>query len=204
MEDIYAKLRAATVGIAGCGGLGSNCAVSLARVGIGKLIIADFDTVDRSNLNRQYFFFDQIGRKKVYALRENILKIDLGVRVEAHDVKIDEENVLSIFGKCDVIVEAFDLGEEKMMLVETVLEKMPDKQIVTAVGLAGWGRNNALRMRQSGNLYICGDEVSETSASLPPLGPRVGIVANMEANQVLEILLGEVDLNEADDDIKND
>jgi sulfur carrier protein ThiS adenylyltransferase len=199
MEDIYAKLRAATVGIAGCGGLGSNCAVSLARVGIGKLIIADFDTVDRSNLNRQYFFFDQIGRKKVYALRENILRIDPGVQVEVHDLRINEENVLSIFGKCDVIVEAFDRGEEKMMLVETVLERLPDKQIVTAVGLAGWGGNNTLRMRRSGNLYICGDEVSETSASLPPLGPRVGIVANMEANQVLEILLGEVKADKGDE-----
>lgn len=191
-EAIFSKLRAATVGIAGCGGLGSNCAVSLARVGVGKLIVADFDIVDRSNLNRQYFFFDQIGRKKVFALRENIMRIDPGVQVRAHDVKLDQSNVEEIFGECQVIVEAFDQASEKMMLVETLQEKMPDKSVVTAVGLAGWGRNNDLKVRRSGNLYICGDEVSEVSESLPPLGPRVGIVANMEANQVLEILLGEV------------
>lgn len=190
-DQIREKLKNATVGIAGCGGLGSNCAISLARVGVGKLIIADFDTIDRSNLNRQYFFFDQIGRKKVYALRENILRIDPGVSVEAHDVRIDAGNLEEIFGECQVIVEAFDQAEEKLMLVEEILDRMPDKYVVTAVGLAGWGRNNLLKMRRSGNLYICGDEVSEVSDNLPPLGPRVGIVANMEANQVLEILLGE-------------
>jgi len=69
---------------------------------------------------------------------------------------------------------------------------MPEKIIVSGVGLAGWGDTNSLKVRQIGNLYICGDESKEVSEEMPPLAPRVGIVANMEANVVLEILLNSI------------
>jgi len=182
-------LKTKTVGIAGCGGLGSNCAVALARVGIGKLIIADFDVVVESNLNRQYYFYDQIGQKKVVALQENIRRINPGVTTEIHDIKLVPESIVRIFNYCDVIVEAFDLAEMKQMIIETVLSEMPWKPLVCGVGLAGWGRNNLFKTICSDNLYLCGDGEIEVSESLPPLAPRVGIVANMQANQVMEILL---------------
>jgi sulfur carrier protein ThiS adenylyltransferase len=182
-------LKTKCIGIAGCGGLGSNCAVALARVGIGKLIIADFDVIVESNLNRQYFFYDQIGQKKAYALRENINRINPSVLVEAHDVKLKPADILKFFKDCDVIVEAFDLAEMKKMIIETVLSEMPKKPIVSGVGLAGWGDSNSLKVQQIGNLYICGDSTKEVSENMPPLAPRVGIVANMEANVVMEILL---------------
>ena len=183
-------LKTKCIGIAGCGGLGSNCAVALARVGVGKLIIADFDVIDESNLNRQYFFFDQIGQKKAYALRENINRINPTVIVEAHDIKLKSSDIRELYKDCDIIVEAFDLAEMKQMIIETVLAEMPGKSIVSGVGLAGWGDSNSLKVQQIGNLYICGDSTKEVSESMPPLAPRVGIVANMEANVVLEILLG--------------
>jgi sulfur carrier protein ThiS adenylyltransferase len=189
--EIKQKLSSKTVGIAGAGGLGSNCAVALARVGIGKLIIADFDIIVESNLNRQYFFFDQIGQKKVHALRDNIRKINPDTIIESHDIKLDPDNIVKIFSGCDVIVEAFDLAETKEMIIETVLEKFPGKKLVTGNGLAGWGKNNLIRTEENDQLYICGDQTLEVSDELPPLAPRVGIVANMQANQVLEILLGE-------------
>ena len=189
--EIKQKLASKTVGIAGAGGLGSNCAVALARVGIGRLIIADFDTIVESNLNRQYFFFDQIGQKKVHALRDNIRKINTETIIEAHDIKLDPYKIVQLFADCDVIVEAFDLAEAKEMMIETVLDKLPGKKLVTGNGLAGWGKNNLIRTEQTDNLYICGDQTLEVSDELPPLAPRVGIVANMQANQVLEILLGE-------------
>lgn len=190
-SEIKQILASKTIGIAGAGGLGSNCAVALARVGIGKLIIADFDSIDESNLNRQYFFQDQIGQKKVFALRDNIKRINPAIIVESHDVKLDSEKILELFSNCDVIVEAFDLSDAKQMIIETVLEKFPDKPLVTGNGLAGWGYNNLIRTRKIADLYICGDQYLEISDHLPPLAPRVGIVANMQANQVLEILLGE-------------
>jgi sulfur carrier protein ThiS adenylyltransferase len=178
-----------TVGIAGCGGLGSNCAVALARVGVGKLIIADFDIIEEGNLNRQYFFHKQIGSKKVYSLKDNIQLINPNVKVEAYDVKLDSNNIVGIYSNCDVVVEAFDKAEMKHMIIEVVSDSLPQTPLVAGLGVAGWGDNNSIHTRQIDNLFICGDEKKETTEDLPPLAPRVGIVANMQANIVLEILL---------------
>jgi len=188
-EQIKEKLKDKCVGIAGCGGLGSNCAVALARVGVGTLIIADFDVVVESNLNRQYYFHFQIGKKKVAALKENIMLIDPGIKVITYDIKLKKSNIKKIFADCDVIVEAFDLAGQKKMLIETISEKMAEKYLVVGLGMAGWGKNDLIHCRRTGNIFICGDEVSELSPELPAIAPRVGIVANMQANVVLEILL---------------
>lgn len=188
-EEIKNKLKNYTVGIAGVGGLGSNCAVALARVGIGKLIIADFDIVTESNLNRQYFFRDQLGQKKVLALKTNIERINSDVNIITHDIKLNENNSIDIYKDCDVVVEAFDLAEMKKMLIEIFLSALPEMPLVLGLGMAGWGKNNDIKFRKSENLYICGDEESEISEDNPPLAPRVGMVANMQANTVLEILL---------------
>ena len=187
--EIKSKLKNYTVGIAGAGGLGSNCAVALARVGIGKIIISDFDIVSESNLNRQYFFKDQIGEKKVFALKENIKRINPEVKIITKEIKLNETNFVEIYKDCDVIVEAFDLAEMKKMLIETCLSELPEKPIILGLGMAGWGNSNDIKFRKTENLYICGDEISEISDENPPLAPRVAIVANMQANTVLEILL---------------
>lgn len=189
--EIKSKLKNYIVGIAGAGGLGSNCAIALARVGIGKLIISDFDVVNESNLNRQYYFRDQLGLKKVDALKENIKRINPEVKIIINDIKLKEDNIVDIYKDCDVIVEAFDLAEMKKMLIETCLTEIPKMPIVLGLGMAGFGNSNSIKYRKSENLYICGDEISEIADNKPPLAPRVGIVANMQANTVLEILLGE-------------
>ena len=188
-NQIKEKLKNKTVGIAGCGGLGSNCAVALARVGVGKLIIADFDIIEEGNLNRQYFFQKQIGQKKVFSLEENIRLINPNVKLDAYDVKLDTNNIIEIYSDCDVIVEAFDKAEMKYMIIEAVSDNLPQTPLVAGLGVAGWGDNNSIHTRQIDNLFICGDEKKETREDLPPLAPRVGIVANMQANIVLEILL---------------
>ncbi len=189
IEEIKNKLKNYTVGIAGAGGLGSNCAVTLVRVGIGKLVVADFDVVSESNLNRQYFFRDQIGIQKVDALKENINRINPEVKIEIHDIKLNEQNIVSLFKDCNIVVEAFDLAEMKKMLIETCITQLPNIPIVIGSGMAGFGDNNSIKVRRIENLYICGDEKTEVSDKNPPLAPRVGIVANMQANTVLEILL---------------
>ena len=188
-EQIAALLNTCKVGIAGAGGLGSNCAVALSRIGIGELVIADFDVVNAGNLNRQYFFRDQIGKKKVFALRDNIQRINPDCQVFAHDLKICEEHVFPLFSGCDVIVEAFDAADQKKMLVEACITRLPNIPLVCGSGLAGYGSNNSITTQQWGNIYICGDQNNEVSETLPPMAPRVGIVANMQANQVVEILL---------------
>jgi sulfur carrier protein ThiS adenylyltransferase len=188
-EEIKSRLKNYSVGIAGAGGLGSNCAVALARVGIGKLVIADFDIVSESNLNRQYFFRDQLGVKKVAALKENINRISPTVQVEIHDIKLNESTIVSVFKDCDILVEAFDQAEMKKMLIETCITELPKTPIVVGLGMAGFGDSNSIKVRKNATIYICGDEKTEISDQYPPLAPRVGIVANMQANTVLEILL---------------
>ena len=189
-EEIKNILKDKIIGIAGCGGLGSNCAVALARVGIGKLILADFDLIEESNLNRQYFFYDQIGKSKAEALKTNIEKINPAADVEAHNLKLEPQDIISLFNRCDVIVEAFDKAEMKEMIIETVQSELRGKPLVCGVGMAGWGGNESIKVERYDNLYIVGDRTSEVSNDNPPIAPRVGIVSNMMANVVLEILLG--------------
>jgi sulfur carrier protein ThiS adenylyltransferase len=187
IENHLGKFR---VGIAGAGGLGSNCAVALARSGIGTLVIADFDKVEPANLTRQYYFRDQIGMMKADALRDNIHSIRPELNVLIHKVRLDRVNIPLIFAGCNVIVEAFDRSDMKEMLIETVQGRMPGIPLIVGSGMAGWGNNELLNFRHiDASLYVCGDEVSEVSDELPPLAPRVGIVANMQANTVLEILM---------------
>jgi len=188
-DQIQSILRQYTVGIAGAGGLGSNVAMALTRVGIGKLIIADFDVVSESNLNRQFYFRDQLNRKKVVALKENLLRINPDVEIEIHDIVLNTENLLHIFSSVDIMVEAFDRAEMKELIVELFQDKQPNTPLIVGNGMAGWGESNAINVQRFGILYICGDNVSEISPDMPPMAPRVGICAAMQANVVLSILL---------------
>lgn len=188
---IHEKLKQSCVGIAGCGGLGSNVALSLARVGIGRLILVDFDVVVPSNLNRQQYFVEQVGQYKVEALKETLAKANPFIRVETHRVELNPANIPSILKDADVIVEAFDKAEMKVMIIETVMTRMPGRPLVVGSGMAGYGDNNAIQTLREGSLYICGDGVSEARPGRGLMAPRVGIAANHQANQVLEILLGE-------------
>ena len=196
-EDLFSKhdprvlaaLRESVVGIAGAGGLGSNVAISLARAGVGRLIIADFDKVESSNLNRQQYFVGQIGRRKVEALLENLKRINPFSENLVHDIKISGKNAGRIFGAADILVEAFDKAEAKHMLIEAWLSLFPRRPIVAASGLAGYGKNRKIHVRKMGNLYICGDEESEAAPGVSPMAPRVAIVANMQANCVVELLV---------------
>jgi sulfur carrier protein ThiS adenylyltransferase len=186
---VLAVLRRCAVGIAGAGGLGSNVAVALARAGVGRLVIADFDRVEPSNLNRQQYFVDQAGERKVVALRENLLAINPYSVYEVHDVRVNRRNAAILFARVDVLVEAFDKAEAKEMLIEVSLSKFPGRPIVAASGLAGYGGNAKIHTRRLGNLYICGDESSQSPRGISPMAPRVALVAALQANLVVELLM---------------
>lgn len=190
LSDIRTHLSKFRVGIAGAGGLGSNCAVALARSGVGTLVICDFDIVEEENLTRQYFFTSQIGMMKTEALRETISRIDPETILITHQRKIGSADVPEIFGGCHVIVEAFDSAEMKEMLIYSVFNTMPGVPLIVGSGLSGWGNSGGIKYRRiDDSLYICGDESTEAVENNPPLAPRVGIVANMQANVVLELLM---------------
>lgn len=186
---IQEKLKTRRAGIAGAGGIGSNCAAALVRVGIGRLVICDFDRVEESNLNRQFYFRDQIGQPKVEALKTNLLRINPALILEIHHIRLNPENIPELFGGVDVLIEAFDQADQKAMIIESALATWPERPLIIGSGLAGFGNCNSIRMRSSGNLYICGDESAEIGPEMPPLAPRVGMVANMMANIGIELLL---------------
>ncbi len=183
-----AKWRAATVGIAGAGGLGSNIALALTRAGIGKLVIADHDSVTIANLNRQQYFLNQVGLPKVSALQDNLRHISPYTYVSVYVLKITPDNLESIFGEADILIEAFDDAAEKEMLIETWQSMYPERFIIAASGLAGIGGNGLIRTDRLGNLFIVGDGQSELVPGISPVSARVAIVANMQANLCLSLL----------------
>lgn len=178
----------AVIGIAGAGGLGSNVAISLARAGIGKLIISDFDTVSLENLNRQQFNLDQVGQLKVTALAENISKFNPFIQIKTHAVKVNSANIAELFGTADILIEAFDDAEQKQMLIQGWTELYPRKLIIGASGIAGYGNCEAISIHQYDHLFIVGDLSSELQQDISPVAPRVAIVANMQANLALELI----------------
>jgi sulfur carrier protein ThiS adenylyltransferase len=174
------------------GGLGSAVAIALARIGVGTLILVDFDVVEPSNLNRQQYFIHQVGMPKAEALRENLSRINPYVRIQTHAERLDRNNVERIFNKAMVVVEAFDRAEEKAMLINVLSEKMPETYIVAASGVAGYGDNNEIRTtRFSSKIFIVGDQKTAAQPGVGLMAPRVGIAAHHQANLVLRILLGE-------------
>lgn len=200
-DEIRSILKKKTAGIAGAGGLGSNCAVALARSGVGTLVISDFDRVEAANLNRQVYYSAQVGTLKTIALKENIMNIDPDINVITFEERLNPGNIPRIYKNCDVIVEAFDVAEMKEMLILTVQEYLPGKPLVIGSGIAGWGGTEKISCRKIDDfLYVCGDEATETDEENPPLAPRVGIVANMQANTVLEILLANPVMNREKDE----
>jgi sulfur carrier protein ThiS adenylyltransferase len=181
--------RKAVIGIAGAGGLGSNAALSLARAGIGTLIVADFDAVSPSNLNRQQYSLAQIGEPKVKALRDNILACAPFTEVLIHQERITPDNVSLMFNQVDILIEAFDAADQKAMLIEAWTALYPQRPIIAASGLAGVGGNQLIRAQCIGNLYLIGDGISQARDGISPVSARVAVVANMQANLCLELLL---------------
>jgi sulfur carrier protein ThiS adenylyltransferase len=162
---IHEKIRKATVGIAGLGGLGSAVAVALARIGVGRLVLAKAD-----------------------ALEANLRRINPYVDYEAHCVRVTPDNINELFGPVDVLVEAFDRADQKAML----LQSFKGAPVVAASGLAGHGPGETIGVRRmGGRIYIVGDLETGAAPGCGLMAPRVGIAAHMQANMVLRLLLGE-------------
>jgi len=195
---VHQAVKGATIGIAGVGGLGSAIAIALARTGVGHLIIADFDVVEPSNLNRQQYFVDQIGLPKVYALRDTLARINPHVRVTACHLRLSPVNIKEVFGHAQILVEAFDLADQKVMLIETFAARFPDRSIVTGSGMAGFGPANTIKTQQvASTLYLCGDGSTAAAPGTGLMAPRVGVAAHHQANAVLRLLLGKAPEDEA-------
>jgi sulfur carrier protein ThiS adenylyltransferase len=188
--DIKDKVKQAVIGIAGCGGLGSNAAIALARIGVKKLVIADFDKVEPSNLNRQQFFFSDLGKNKTDALNSFIKSVTPFVAVEKHFIKLDLDNIFEIFKECPIIIEAFDKVSEKAMIVKAFGDKrFENKFLITASGLAGYYSSNLIKTKRlSKNIFLCGDNSNEGNAKNGLMAPRVLIAAGHQANMAVKLI----------------
>jgi len=190
-EELQNKFTSVTVAICGLGGLGSNIAIALARAGIGKLILIDFDRVDVTNLHRQQYKVNQIGTYKTDALADNLREIAPYIELESHTVRITEDNTVTLLKDADLICEAFDDAEAKSMLTDIVLSEMPEKYLVAASGMAGVGSANTIRTRRITNrFYLCGDEISDVKDDIGLVSSRVMLCAAHQAHTVLRILAG--------------
>ncbi len=180
---------AASVAVCGLGGLGSAIAVLLARAGIGRLILIDFDRVDLTNLHRQQYKASQVGRLKTDALCENLKELAPYTVLEPHTVRIDADNAVSLLESADIVCEAFDDAECKAMLANTVLACMPNKYLIAASGMSGLADANAIHTRKiTEHFYLCGDEISDSSDGPGLFAPRVMLCAAHQAHAVLRIL----------------
>lgn len=178
--DIYNK----KIGIAGAGGLGSNCAFNLARSGFNNFKICDFDVVEKSNLNRQFYFYNQIGTPKVYAIMQNLKAIRNDINIQPINIFIDKFNIHKLFDDCDVIIEAFDRVEYKKLIIDEYADS--DKLIVSASGIAGWGNFDKIKIKKLGkDFYIVGDFETEVTSEFPVISPKVNIIAAIQADIVL-------------------
>lgn len=189
-DKIKRVLRKKSVGIAGIGGLGSNAAIALVRAGIGRLVLVDFDKVEESNLDRQYYFLDQIGKAKADVIKENIKRINTKVKVETFNLKLERGSMAKPFKDVDVVIEALDQTATKTEFIEEILLYLPEKPIVAASGVAGYGHSDRIITKRLGKLSICYDEYARSSENDILMAPRVCLMANWEANLALEILLG--------------
>lgn len=194
-EELQKRFSAATVAICGLGGLGSNIAIALARAGIGKLVLVDFDRVDITNLHRQQYKADQIGLYKTEALQANLLEIAPYTEVTTIAAKVSEENAAQLLKGVDIVCEAFDNAEAKAILANAVLEQLPDCCLVAASGMAGMGTPNSIRTRRiTKRFYLCGDGSSDVADTIGLVVSRVMLCAAHQAHTVLRILAGEFEV----------
>ena len=189
--ELTACYSRAAVAVCGLGGLGSHIAMALARAGVGRLILIDDDVVDVSNLHRQQYGASQVGKYKTEALEENLRVIAPYVRTETHRVRLTEQNGEALLRRADVVCEAFDGAEDKAMLAQLVLEKLPESVLVAASGMAGLGSANTIRVSE--RFFICGDGVSDVADGIGLVAPRVMVCAGHQAQMTLRILAGEAE-----------
>lgn len=186
-------LSRASVGVAGLGGLGSHIAMALARMGVGRMVLADFDRVELANLHRQQYSLSHIGQWKTDAIVEQLRAVDPYLLYEPHRVRVTPENLPLLFGGCQILCEALDSPEQKAMLVQNALAFLPETTVVSGCGMAGTGPANPIQTRRIMNrLYLCGDGRTELEREGSLAASRVQICAAHQANAVLRLLLGKM------------
>lgn len=186
--DDLSKIKKITVGIAGCGGIGSNTANNLVRLGFKNFILIDFDKIDFSNLNRQFYFYDQVDKYKSTTLKENLLRINPDLNITSITTKLTRENIKIYLKESDIVIEGFDTVENKQMLIEEIFNF---RQLISTSGLGTYWNVESIKTREiTKNFTMIGDFFSDTDKGDSPLTPGVSIVTGKIAAAVLKWSIG--------------
>ncbi len=188
-EEGQEKLKNAKVLVAGAGGLGSPVSTYLAIAGVGKIILADFDSVDPSNLNRQFLHHEKdIGRLKVESAKEKLLSMNPDIEVETIAEMLTESNLEALIPECDVIVDALDNLETRH-----VLNRFAIKRCIPLIHGAVTGYDGQVTTIIPGKtpcFYCIFPRISKKEV-FPILGVTPGIIGSMQANEVIKFLTGQ-------------
>ncbi len=128
------KIKNSCILVFGVGGVGGYAVEMLARCGVGKIILVDFDKVDETNINRQIIALNStIGKSKVSVMKDRILDINPDLVVETFEERVSSDNISKFFeGKIDFVVDAIDSIDDKVALIKYCKEN--NINIVSALG----------------------------------------------------------------------
>lgn len=189
-REAYIRLQQAKVAIIGLGGLGSNIAILLARMGVGKLHLLDFDQVELSNLHRQHYALAQVGLLKTEALTAQLRELNPWLELVVDNVKVKEDNYQELLGQDEYYCEAVDQASTKAWLINALLTTWPERYVVAASGMAGAGSTNLLQARRiSEHFYLCGDGCSDCQQE-SLVASRVALCAAQQAHLIYRLILG--------------
>jgi molybdopterin-synthase adenylyltransferase len=182
------KLRTARVFVAGTGGLGSPISTYLVVAGVGEIIIADFDIVDSSNLNRQFLHYERdIGRDKVKSAKKKLISMNSEIKVETIKEKITDENVDSIVPPCDLIIDALDNFDTRHVLNNLAVER---KIPLIHGAVSGYrGQVTTVIPGKTPCLY-CIFPNSFKKEVFPVLGTTPGVIGTIQANEAIKYITG--------------
>lgn len=187
------RLLASRVLIVGLGGLGSPVAMYLASAGVGTLVVADFDAVDLSNLQRQILHgTSQVGRSKVDSARRTLAELNPGVRVEGWKGSITPETLPALVADVDAVVDASDNFATRFAINEAcVVAGVP---LISGAAIRFEGQVSVFPGRPGGPCYQClyprDGTADETCSANGVLAPLVGIVGSIQAAETLKVLTG--------------
>jgi Dinucleotide-utilizing enzymes involved in molybdopterin and thiamine biosynthesis family 2 len=190
-EEGQFKLATTSVFIAGAGGLGSPVATYLAAAGVGRIVLLDGDTVDTTNLNRQFLHCTaDIGREKAQSGVEKLSALNPEIQVSAVCERLTKENVAALIGDCNIIVDALDNDETRLILAEFAVQNgLP----YFHAAVSGFSGQFAAFYPNEGPCYFCvfsADESKEKKTAFPIVGATAGIVGSMEAGEVIKYITG--------------
>jgi len=185
------KLKGSTVGILGCGGLGTAASIYLTAAGVGRLILADSDKPDITNLNRQITHYEydvEHNRNKAISTKEKLSEFNSDIKIENYTKNVNEENIDRVFEKADLIVDCLDNFEDRYMLNSYCVRSI--KPLVHAAVYGFYGQLTTIVPKKTACLKCIFPTPPPQIEIFPIMGVTAGLFGILEANEAIKYLTG--------------